>query len=32
MEETTLDIYEAYFRKDNWRFSLKELTSHTWNI
>ena len=28
MEETILDIYEAYFKNDNWRFSLKELTSH----
>ena len=28
MEETTLDIYEAYFKEDNWFFSIKELTSH----
>ena len=29
MEETTLDIYEAYFKKkDNWFFSLQDLTSH----
>ena len=29
MEETTLDIYEAYFKNDNnWSFSLNNLTSH----
>ena len=29
MEETTLDIYEAYFKNgNNWFFSLKDLTSH----
>ena len=28
MEETTLEIYEAYFKNDNWCFLLKELTSH----
>ena len=28
MEETTLDIYEAYFKNDNWSFSLEKLTSH----
>ena len=29
MEETTLDVYEAYFKnKNNWFFSLKDLSSH----
>ena len=28
MEETTLDIYEAYFKNDNWSFSFEKLTSH----
>ena len=28
MEEATLDIYEAYFRNDNWNFSLNDLSSH----
>ena len=28
MEESTLDIYEAYFKNDNWSFSLEQLTSH----
>ena len=29
MEETTLEIYESYFKNyDNWRFSIGELSSH----
>ena len=28
MEESILEIYESYFKNDNWRFSLGELTSH----
>ena len=28
MEETTLDIYESYFKNDNWFFSLRDLSSH----
>ena len=28
MEESTLDIYESYFKNDNWSFSLEKLTSH----
>ena len=28
MEETTLEIYESYFKNDNWRFSLGKLASH----
>ena len=28
MEETTLEIFESYFKNDNWCFSLGELTSH----
>ena len=28
MEETILEIYESYFKNDNWCFSLGELTSH----
>ena len=29
MEESTLDVYEAYFKnEDNWFFSLKDLSSH----
>ena len=28
MEEETLDIYEAYFRNDNWTYSLNDLSSH----
>ena len=28
MEENILEIYESYFKNDNWRFSLGELTSH----
>ena len=28
MEETTLEIYESYFKNDNWCFSFGELTSH----
>ena len=26
MEKNTLEIYEPYFKNDNWRFSLSELT------
>ena len=28
MDETILEIYESYFKNDNWRFSIGELTSH----
>ena len=28
MEETTLEIFESYFKNDNWRFSIGELSSH----
>ena len=28
MEETTLDLYKAYFKNDNWSFSLEKLQSH----
>lgn len=28
MEETTLEIFESYFKNDNWRLSLGELSSH----
>ena len=28
MEETILEIYETYFKNDNWRFSIGELASH----
>ena len=28
MEEETLDLYESYFRNDNWTFSLNDLSNH----
>ena len=28
MEESILEIYEYYFKNDNWRFSIGELSSH----
>ena len=28
MEEATLEIFESYFKNNNWRFSIVELSSH----